>query len=339
MIKIALIGFGTVGQGFVEILADKIDYLLQKYNQHLELVAITDIKFGTIIESHGIDLKRLLQHVKNQGDWTEYPAPVYSLNSIQTILKSSADIVVEATPTNLKDGQPALDHIQTALQSGKHVVTCNKGPIALAYTELQKLAESKKLQLRFEGAVMSGTPVLNTALQNLKGCEIHQIRGIFNGTTNYILSEMEQGHSYTSALQAAQKLGYAEADPAGDVEGWDALAKVIILASVLCGESLEVDEVPCSGITELTQQAVQEAVTNGFRWKLIGEIKKTATGIAAKVEPQKIPLSHPLANIMGSTNAITFDTDLLGPVTVVGTGAGKKETAFALLNDIIQIIQ
>lgn len=337
--KIALIGFGTVGQGFVEVLALKKSYLQKNYNLNLQLVSVADIKHGSIVEPDGIEPNKLLQHFRNYGNLSAFPAQIRPENSLLTIEQSDADIVIEATPTNIKNAQPAFDHIRRAFELGKNVVTCNKGPVALYYSELQSFAQKKHLAFKFESTVMSGSPILNTALYSLKGCEFTQIRGIMNGTTNFILTQMEAGHSYSEVLQEAQRLGYTEADPTGDVDGWDTLAKVIILANVVCGGQLKVADVKRRGITELDQNDIQNAIHDGFRWKLIGEVTATADGLRAKVEPQKIPLNHPLASVMGTINAITFNTDLMGEVTITGAGAGSKETAFGILNDIIHIVE
>jgi len=337
MIRLALIGFGTVGQGFVEVLYSKHKLLQQNYQLDCQVVAIADPRYGSILDTQGINLDQLLAGFKTSGTVASYPAETKGLDSFAIITQAPADIIVELTPTSLDTAQPALDHIRTALSGGKHVVTSNKGPLVLAYENLKKVARQNQVQFRFESTVMSGTPVLNVSTSYLAGCHISGIRGILNGTSNFILSQMEQGETYATALATAQKAGYAEADPAGDVEGWDALAKVIILANVLLNASLKVADVAREGITHLTPSDIQTALKAGFRWKLIGEVQKNQHQITASVRPQKVPLSHPLANIQGTTNAVTLDTDLLGPVTIVGAGAGKHETAFGILNDILQI--
>ena len=200
-----------------------------------------------------------------------------------------------------------------------------------------QLARANNVFYKIEGTVMSGTPVFNTAVNSLAGCSISKIKGILNGTTNYILTHMEQGKTYEEVLIKAQELGYAEADPTGDVEGWDALAKIIILANVLMGENLTIDDVEREGINQIMIQDIEQAKRENTRYKLIGEIEKVNNGINAKVTPQKLPFTDPLANIMGATNAITFETDLLGPITIIGAGAGKTETGFSILADMLEI--
>ena len=200
-----------------------------------------------------------------------------------------------------------------------------------------KSAASQGLQLRFEGTVMSGTPVLSTATEALAGCEFARIRGILNGTTNYILSEMEQGRPYAEALATAQELGYAEADPTADVEGFDVLAKVVILANVVMRAELGAEGVSREGITGLDAEAVAAAPALGQRWKLIGQVERVDGQIAASVGPVALPLDDPLAAVGGVTNAVTLETDLVGPVTIVGAGAGKEATGLSLLSDLVAI--
>jgi homoserine dehydrogenase len=217
------------------------------------------------------------------------------------------------------------------------VVTSNKGPVALNYRELAELARKNSVEYMIEGTVMSGTPVINLVRNTLAGNDISSIRGILNGTTNFILTHMEAGRSYEEVLAEAQKLGYAEADPTADVEGFDALAKATILANVVMGENLRPDEIPCKGITAITRDDIEKAKAQGKRWKLIGEIKRNRGKVAASVTPMMVDFEDPLAGVMGAVNAVTFATDLVGDVTITGAGAGRTETGFSILIDILEI--
>jgi homoserine dehydrogenase len=249
------------------------------------------------------------------------------------IRQGAADVVVEASNTDLNTGLPALDYCRAALDSGKHVVLANKGPIAVAYAELAAQAQRANKQLLFEATVMAGTPSLRLGMSALAGCKIEAARGILNGTTNYILTQMENGMDYAEALSQAQQLGYAEADPTADVEGWDAASKVIILGAALFGEEWTLADMSVTGISHLTAADIEAARAAGERWKLIA----SATADGGKVEPLRLPISDPLANIAGATNAITYTTDLLGAVTLVGPGAGQVATGFGLLADLLAI--
>jgi homoserine dehydrogenase len=184
---------------------------------------------------------------------------------------------------------------------------------------------------------MSGTPSLRMPVTSLAGNDIYEIQGILNGTTNYMLTRMEDGLSYDEALSEAQKLGYAEADPTSDVEGYDALYKIVILANVVMNYPLKVHEVERTGISHLTNEDIELARQSNRKWKLIAKLKKENGSVVASVKPEMIPLDHPLANISDATNAITYHCDLSGPVTLIGAGAGKTETGFAILIDLINI--
>ena len=334
--KIAIIGFGTVGQGLCEILLKKKDYLKKKYDYEFDIVAVADFVYGNVFNADGLDISTMLEEAKAKKkfgkDLTEW-------NNIELIKECNADVVCELTFTDLKTGGPAIEHCKAAFESGKHIVTSNKGPAALKYQEMKKLADENGVSFQIEGTVVAGTPVINLAEGPLAGCEISKIRGILNGTTNYMLSEMEKGMSYDEVLKIAQELGYAEADPTGDVEGYDARGKVTILANVVMGAPLKIDDVSCEGITKITPADIQKAKEKNTRWKLIGTVEKKDGKVLGSVAPEMIDLSHPLAGIMGATNALTFTTDLLGDVTIVGPGAGRIETGFSILTDLLKIFR
>lgn len=335
--RLIFIGFGVVGQGLTEILIDKKEYLKSKFGFEYKIVAVSDKLKGSVANDEGLDPKKLLALVNQGKSLNKLSDGITGLDALSTINQIPADVMIEASYTDVQSGEPATSHCRAAFEKNMHVVTTNKGPAALFYSQLKKLADEKNLNFGIEGTVMSGTPVLNTALKNLAGCKISRIRGILNGTTNFILSEMEKGKSFNETLKTAQELGYAEADPGGDVDGWDAVAKVVILANVVLDGKLKIELVDRRGIRDITLQDIQSAKKEGSCWKLLGEVKTENGKILACVNPVKLPLTDPLANVMGATNAITFETDLLGPVTIVGAGAGKTETGFSLLADLLDI--
>jgi len=336
--RIAFIGFGVVGQGLAEILVEQKQTLKERYDFDFKVVAISDTMKGSVFEAQGLDLEKLLALVKETGKIEDYSEGIKGWDSLKTITDTNANLILEVAWTDLKTGEPAITHVKTALKNKKHVVLTNKGPIALAVKELLALAKENNVEMKFEGTVLSGTPALNLGLYNLAGSGITKAKGIVNGTTNYILTEMEAGLSYEAALKQAQDLGYAEADPAADVEGYDALGKIVILANTVMGANLSKDEPPCEVITKITSEDIKKAKAEGYRWKLIAgaEIKEDGS-VEAYVRPEKIPLDHPLANIMGPTNALTYTTKYLDDVTIVGPGAGQAPTGYALLTDILDI--
>jgi homoserine dehydrogenase len=340
--KIGLIGCGTVGQGLLQILNEKKDHLRDAFGFEARIVAIADKLKGTLLIPEGIDIPVVLELLAAGKGLAEYPkatpAQVEPLDPLGMIERTDADIIAEMTYTDIKTGEPATSYIKKALRTGKSVVTSNKGPAALHYREIQDLARENRLQFRIEGTVMSGTPVFHLAEGGLAGNAIREVKGILNGTTNFILTKMEtEGMDYAPALALAQKLGYAEADPTADVEGFDALAKVVILSNVLLGGSLKTADVPCKGISSITKADVEAAKAQGFRYKLVGQAKLENGVVAASVSPQKLSLSDPLAGVMGAQNALSLETDLMGKITIQGAGAGKLETGFAILSDILAV--
>ncbi len=336
MHKLAMIGFGVVGQGLARILHDKRDELKEKHGFECSIVAVSDINKGSAYKAGGMDIEKLLELAENDAI-SQYPGAETGWDALETIKESDADIVVEVSYTNIETGEPAYSHFKAALEAGKHLVTTNKGPTALFFKELKELAAAKGVQFRFEGTVLAGTPALNLAELCLAGNEIREIRGIMNGTTNFILTNMELGKSYEDALKEAQELGYAEAVPDADVEGWDALAKVVILSKSVMGADIGVDDVDRTGITGISVGDVEKAKKDGKRWKLIGKVTRDGKGITASVTPTMVDITDPLASVSGATNALTFVTDLMGEVTIVGAGAGKIETGFSLLVDLLEI--
>ena len=333
--KLILIGFGVVGQGFTEILRGKVAELRQKHHFYPMITGVAAASKGSLYHPDGLDVSALLEAAQ-VGTFAGYPASAglqRDWTASDMILKGQADALIEISPTDLKTAQPALDYCHLALDNGLHLVLANKGPVALDYKRLKSKAESKQLRLRYEATVMAGTPIIQLAEEALAGCTIRSARGILNGTTNYILTQMEAGMSYDDALAKAQALGYAETDPSGDVEGWDAAGKALILANALFGSPLTMKDLDVAGITEITAADIADAKAQGQRYKLIAEARVAG----GNVRPQRLPLSDPLASVGGATNAITLETDLMGAVTLIGAGAGKFETGCAILSDLLSI--
>ena len=333
--RLILIGFGVVGQGFVEIVRDKADTYRQRHNFSPTIVGVATRSRGVLYHPDGLQPSALLEAIA-QGHLDHYPNSdglERGWDVLQLIQDSQADVMLEASLSDLETAQPALDYCIAGLESGKHLVLANKGPVALFFDELMTCAKRNQRHVRLEATVMAGTPAIQTGQEALAGCSIRAAKGILNGTTNYILTQMEDGLDYESALQQAQALGYAEADPRGDVEGWDAAGKVLILANALFGKSLKMSDLSVEGITNITTEMIQVARTEGETWKLIA----TVTPDGGHVRPVKLPRNHPLASVRNATNAITFETDLLGDVILIGAGAGKSETGVALLNDCLAI--
>ena len=331
--KLALAGFGSVGRGVVELLHERRERLERRCGFRAQLCLIASGRHGTALAPDGLDLGKVLtafSETGRLGDDTREPF-------LDLLERSGAEILIEATPTNLTDGEPGLSHIRGALTRGLHVVTSNKAPIALAYDELSRLAEGRGVRLLFEGTVQGGTPLLTMAREGLAGCEIEGVQGILNASTNYVLTEMEKGKTYEEACAGARAAGVLEADPTLDVEGWDAVVKLVILARTLFGSDMRVEDVEREGITRVTLEMIRGAKERGERIKLLAELKRTDGVLKGSVRPVSLPLSHPIAALEGTENIVTLCADPLGPVTLRGSGGGGRETAQGVLADLLSI--
>lgn len=323
-VKLTIVGFGLIGKGLAKTLAEKAGRLRRKNNIDFSVVAVCE-KDGCVVDKNGINLNELLaKGLREHSGWS-------NAKTIEVIKNVESDIVVELTPGNVKTGEPGMSHIKSALGSGKHVVTSNKAPLAIAYAELMKLAGEKKLQIGFEATCGGAIPIINAAEYGLHANSLTSIYGILNGTTNFILSKMaKEGVSLEAALAEAQELGLAEPDPTYDISGLDTAQKLVILGNALLEESMTLSDVKIVGIKDVTPEAVDLAEKHGYSIKLIGDV------IGREVSPRLVPKSHPL-NVSGSLNAITILSDVAGELTFAGPGAGPRETSSAILSDLVNI--
>jgi homoserine dehydrogenase len=334
--RVLIAGFGTVGRGAAERLVAARSELAAR-GCDVRLVGVLDPAVGSVVCPQGLAPERLLSMVGQGARLTEYPGAEAVADLSDALDRIDVDVLFEATPTDLTNGGVGLEHVRAALAAGVHVATTNKGPIALRHAELAELARERGVQLRAEGTVMSGTPVLNLAEVGLAGAGVHSFRGVLNGTCNFMLSEMESGRSYAEALAEAQRLGYAETDPAGDVEGHDAAAKVVILANLVLGAELTLEDVRREGITGLDAGRLQDDAALGYRWRLVAEARREGERRHAAVAPVRLPSSDPLAALTGPGNLLVFETEALGSVSIAGPGAGRAATGHALVADLVAI--
>ena len=321
LMRVALIGTGAVGRGILQVLAEKETGFI--------LTGVADSRSG-LIDENGISPKVVLSAKKETGLCGEI-----GITAGQVVSDAPYDLLVEVSPTDATSGEPATGYIKTALSRGCHVVTSNKGPIALHYHELKDIAEQKRVSLRFEATVAGAIPILHTLLGSLGGNDIHALYGVLNGTCNYILTRMaEEGLSYKQALDEARTLGYAEADPTYDVKGIDAAIKLVILANTVWNKRITLDDIDITGIDLLTEEAIRLAEEQDATIRLIGEIIPSKN--LYRLSPRIIPRHHPLV-VHGSLNAIIVRTDLAGDLVFSGKGAGSLETASAILGDMLSI--
>lgn len=326
-IKASIIGFGSIGQGVARVLLMKKDYL-NKEGLDIKVVAITDSK-GAAIDENGLDLEKCLAMKAEKGTVAEK-----KMTGPEVVEQIDHDLVIEVTPTDVITGGAGLLNMQAAFEKGRDVVTSNKGPLTLRFKELNDSAEKNGCAFRYEATVGGAMPIINLTKEVMAGNEIESIKGIFNGTCNYILTRMlEEKSAYSEILTEAVDLGIAETDPTYDVEGIDTAGKIVILANTVFGMNKTINDVERTGITQITYEALEMSAKNGKTIKLIGEVKKNGQ---LTVSPRLVPIGHPLS-VSGTLNVASVQTDLAGEITVTGKGAGSIETASAILSDIISI--
>lgn len=326
--RVFICGFGTVGQGFCEVLAARRQFLIDRYGEPVIVVGAMDSRTYAY-DPNGFDPLELVSVKQGTG---RVGTETYQ-DSVEVLSGAEFDILVEVSPTDVKTGGAGLRNIEYALGNGKDVITVNKGPLALKFRHLMDLAESNGCSLRFEGSVGGAMPIINLCRDNLAGERIESIRGIFNGTCNFILSKMDTGQPFEQVLKEAQQMGYAETDPTNDIEGYDSACKVVILANAVFGRDVTFNDVRITGITSITEDAISLAAAHNMVIRLIGEVSESKL----EVGPRLVPKGHPLG-ISGTLNTAQILSDLAGPVTVTGRGAGRIETASAILSDLISIM-
>ncbi len=324
-------GFGIVGQSFAKLLLSRSPDLYSQHGIKPRIVACVD-KSGSAIAPAGLDVKKLLEAKKTKGTVSAYDNAISKFDPLQVIEKVEAEVMLECTPTNLNDGEPATSHITTAMRSAKHVICVNKGPLALAFPSLIELASYNGVMLRFSGTVGGGTPILEFAKRCLKGDRIISFHGILNGTTNYILSKMEEGRTYDAAMKDAKEKGYAEANPTLDVDGFDAAAKLVIMANWVMGMKVTMRDINRTGIMDIQLSDVKKASERGNAIKLLAICDHRHLDVA----PTEVAKTDPIC-VNGTLNAVTFSSEHSGQQTIIGRGAGGMETASAILRDLIEI--
>jgi len=326
--KVLVVGFGFIGRELVKAFHEKLA-LVKQIDKDFGVTGVSNSR-GYVYDEDGLDLGKLLR----VGELSEYRKGYHSGgSSVELIEESPVDLLVEATPTNITDGEPGLTLLRTALSRGIHVVTPNKGPLVVAFKELTALAEKNGCELLYEGTVAGAVPLFSLVRECLGGDRVLRVSGILNGTTNYILSKMYfEETSFELALKEAQERGITERDPSYDVDGIDAACKVTILANAIMKRGARLKDIERTGIRGVTQEAVSLAKKSNYAIKLIGTIDREL-----EVAPKLVPINHPLC-VHGTLNAVHLETDLAKEVTLVGYGAGK-ETVSAILNDVLAVLR
>lgn len=337
-LKLALLGFGSAGRAFAKMLLEKQDEIRDAYGRKVVVTAISTASRGTVVNSEGIDLEKALKDIETEGAFGENTPGLCRMSSLEVIEKADCHVVIEMTPLNIFSGQPAIDHIRKAFSLGHHVITANKGPIAWAFDELKKEAKEKNLCFFYETTVMDGTPVFNLVEHTLKFCRVTEVSGILNSTTNYILEEMAKGKPYEEILQTGKQLGFIEADPAMDIEGYDAAAKVTALLNVLMKAGITPDQVDRKGIEDITVQDIKVAADRGKVIKLVCRGQLTDSGVTASVKPVEVDREDMLATIDSTTSVVSITTDLMGKLSVIEHAPEIQQTAYGIFGDMIRVL-
>jgi homoserine dehydrogenase len=329
------LGFGTIGRALARMLQEEQPLLQETYASNFRLAGVATRRHGCAWNPAGLDPEKFLR-LSDSGE--RIGKDSFEESGLESLLKDSkADILVEITPTDREDGEPAISHIRTALRGGRHVVTANKGPVAYAYRELRDLARKAGRRFLFEAAVMDGTPVFSLQREALPAARILGFRAILNSTTNYLLARMEKGMDFEEAVAAAQSVGIAETDPLADVEGWDAVLKVAALVNVMMDFPLAPAAVTRQGIGILDPAEVRRAREEDRPFKLVCRAIRTADGVAGSVRPEQLSTDDPLASVSGTGTMLCLETDSLPGLIIGGTAPSPKTTAYGLLSDLLTI--
>jgi len=339
MVRIALLGFGNVGKALANLLFEKKQELLSEYGIEFIVSGIATGRHGFAINEGGIDLEKLLENVEKPGSMDDLSeiSPIVDVKDF--IKRCNAHILFESIPVNYLNGQPAVEYSRMALQAGMHVVSANKGPVVHAHQELTQIARQQKCKYYFEAAVMDGTPIFSLFRSTLPAARLLGFQGILNSTTNMILTLMEQGQTFDEAVAYCQKIGIAETDPAGDVDGWDAAVKVAALVTVLMKHPLLPVDVHREGIRNITQTQIKLAQDEKKRWKLVCKAELENGKLNVIVQPQMVPVESPLYHVQGTSSLVQFKTDVLGSLTIFQDNPSPRTTAYGMLADFVNILR
>lgn len=338
-LKLALLGFGSVGQAFSKMLMEKQDDIKARYGRGVIVTAISGRSKGTIVDPDGIDLMKVCADVEATGVFDPATKGYCDKNTMDIVAEADYDAICEMTVLNIFTGQPAIDHIKGAFARGKHVVTANKGPIAWAYDELKKEADEKGLGFFYETTVMDGTPVFNLVEHTLKLCKVIAVSGILNSTTNFILEGLAAGTDYDTIMEEGRRLGFVEADPTMDTHGYDAAAKVTALLNVLMDAKITPEDVDRKGIEDITVEDIKAADARGKVIKLLCEGRLEDGKVIASVKPVEVDKQDMLASVDSTTSVVSITTDLMGKVSVVEHAPEIEQTAYGVFGDVLRVLE
>jgi homoserine dehydrogenase len=337
--RLALLGFGNVGQALARLLLNKQADILDRYGITFAVTGIATGRHGAAIEPDGIPLEtalEIMQAGQKLDHLSRLPVPADNLSFIR---QCPAEVLFENTPVDYASGQPAIDHLAAALRAGMHAITANKGPVVHAHRQLSDLAQASGRKFYFESTVMDGAPIFSLFRGALPAARLLSLRGVLNSTTNLILSRMEGGESFDQAVAYAQAIGIAETDPSGDIDGWDAAIKVAALVTVLMDIPFKPASVERQGIRGITRAEIERAQAQGKRWKLVCSAEREGDEVRARVAPQMVGVDSPMYGVDGTTSIVQFETDVLGLLSVIESDPGPHTTAYGLLADFLNAVR
>ncbi len=337
-LSICMIGFGNAGRAFCKMLLEQSYKIKDTFGREVIINTITARSKGALYAPDGVDIVRALKEAETLGKFSVDNPQLTQLNSIEAIKNSKADVLVELSTLSIKDGQPAMSHIETAIENDMHIITANKGPIAWAYKRLKGLADSKGLSFLHETVVLDGAPVFNMVRDNLPGCKVLSFKGIVNSTTNFIMEEMEAGSDFDSALKEAQRRGFAESDPSLDIDGWDAVGKTAALINVLMGGNVTPLDIERTGISHITAKDLTDAKNKGGKLKLLCEGFHDGDDIKGRVYPGFVRNEDIFSNVDSTTSILSITTDLMGEICMVERNPEIEQTAYGVFSDLLTLI-
>jgi homoserine dehydrogenase len=338
--RMVLVGFGNVSKAFAKLLLSKEASLKEQKGITFSVTGIRTGRHGSAIDPDGIDLKAALMLLDSGGNLDVLSVKPTPADGVTFIKACPGDVMIETTPVNGTDGQPAVSHLRAALEAGMHAITANKGAVIFGYHELSTLAEKAGKKFYFEAAVMDGAPIFSLFRETLPLVDLRGFTGILNSTTNLILEKMEAGDSFDDAVAYTQKVGLAETDPNADVDGWDSAIKVAALVTVLMGVPYTPQQVERQGIRGISKTDIEEAKKQGKRWKLVCTARRGENNqVAARVAPQRVSPDSPLYSIHGASSYAQFELDTLPGLGVVESNPSPVTTAYGLLADWLNAVK
>jgi homoserine dehydrogenase len=335
--NLCLLGFGNVNRTLVRLLRDREQELRDKHGIAWRITGVATRRLGWIASRDGLDALLLAGNSAPGWDLLPQVSPPHG-NVRDWLHDAHADVLFEATSLNARTGQPAIDHLRTALDSEVHAITANKGPLVYAYEELTQLAAAKGRRFLFESTVMDGVPIFSLFRDSLPTVRVRGFRGILNSTTNLILTGMEEGLSFEESLTKAQDVGVAETDPSDDIDGWDGAVKVAALVRVVMRIPLKLDQIQRKGIRGLSSETVRAARRAGTPYKLVCRAASSGNAIQASVRPEQVPLGDPLAHVTGTSSVVYFETDTFPGLVITEDNPGLEATAYGMLADFVRAV-